>query len=131
MTLCWRWLWSNTVERVKSRHSLAVIRFGLKIEVGAHREYDLQVGKHDQLIPRVTVFCDHHTRLTDPDGDIVDDLIHDFSADVRALDNLSLTVRRGEMTCIIGPSGSEKSTLLAALSGQLEQTRGQVKLNET
>ena len=61
----------------------------------------------------------------------VDDLIHDFGPDSRALDNVSFEVRRGEMMCIIGPSGSGKSTLLATLAGQLEPTRGQVRLNDT
>ncbi|MEM9236177.1 MAG: ATP-binding cassette domain-containing protein, partial [Verrucomicrobiota bacterium] len=60
----------------------------------------------------------------------VDDLIHDFGPDARALDNVSFEVRRGEMMCIIGPSGSGKSTLLSALAGQLKPTRGQVRLND-
>ena len=59
----------------------------------------------------------------------VEDLIHDFGPDSRALDNINFEVRRGEMLCIIGPSGSGKSTLLAVLSGQREPSRGKVKLN--
>ena len=59
----------------------------------------------------------------------VEDLIHDFGPDSRALDHLTFEVKRGEMLCIIGPSGSGKSTLLAVLSGQREPTRGKVKLN--
>ena len=61
----------------------------------------------------------------------VDDLIHDFGSDSRALDNVSFEVRRGEMMCIIGPSGSGKSTLLATLAGQCLPTRGQVRLNDS
>lgn len=59
----------------------------------------------------------------------VEDLIHDFGTDSRALDHINFEVKRGEMLCIIGPSGSGKSTLLAVLSGQREPTRGKVKLN--
>ncbi|MEO8615433.1 MAG: ATP-binding cassette domain-containing protein [Luteolibacter sp.] len=59
----------------------------------------------------------------------VEDLIHDFVPDARALDHINFEVKRGEMLCIIGPSGSGKSTLLAVLSGQREPTRGKVKLN--
>jgi ABC transport system ATP-binding/permease protein len=59
----------------------------------------------------------------------VEDLIHDFGRDSRALDHLNFEVKRGEMLCIIGPSGSGKSTLLSILSGQREPTRGKVKLN--
>ena len=239
-----------TVERAKSRQSLVVVRFGLNVEVEAHRPCDLQIGKEKKIVPGVVVICSHHTRLIDPNGATVEleslrnqaltaggrfrfdnkrrsfrvsndpaalekgdllistglaprvvlkmryvpeeaagyvevvssegqvtiadqsvrgvtrleegglirlsprqalrchfsehlideerhviesleieDLIHDFTPQVRALDNLSFTVRRGEMMCIIGPSGSGKSTLLGALSGQLEPTRGHVKLN--
>lgn len=59
----------------------------------------------------------------------VEDLIHDFVPDERALDHVNFEVKRGEMLCIIGPSGSGKSTLLGVLSGQREPTRGRVMLN--
>lgn len=60
---------------------------------------------------------------------VVEDLIHDFGPDARALDHVNFEIKRGEMLCIIGPSGSGKSTLLSVLSGQKEPTRGSVRLN--
>ncbi|MCP5534505.1 MAG: ATP-binding cassette domain-containing protein [Akkermansiaceae bacterium] len=59
----------------------------------------------------------------------VEDVVHDFGPDSRALDHVNFEVRRGEMMCIIGPSGSGKSTLLAVMSGQREPARGKVRLN--
>ncbi|QJE98537.1 ATP-binding cassette domain-containing protein [Luteolibacter luteus] len=59
------------------------------------------------------------------------DLIHEFVPGVRALDNVNFEVGRGEMLCIIGPSGSGKSTLLSVLAGQLEPSRGRVRLNDS
>jgi ABC-type multidrug transport system ATPase subunit len=66
---------------------------------------------------------------TQIDSLIVEDVIHDFGPEFRALDNIGFEVRRGEMLCIIGPSGSGKSTLLSVLSGQLEPTRGRILMN--
>jgi len=59
------------------------------------------------------------------------DLIHEFVPGVRALDNVGFEIGRGEMMCIIGPSGSGKSTLLSVLAGQLEPSRGRVRLNDS
>lgn len=66
---------------------------------------------------------------TQIDSLVVEDLVQDFSAGVRALDQINFEVRRGEMLCVIGPSGSGKSTLLSVLSGQLKPTGGKVELN--
>lgn len=44
------------------------------------------------------------------------------------LNNINLTVNKGEKVAIIGPSGSGKSTLLQILSGLYDIPRGDVKL---
>ncbi len=45
-----------------------------------------------------------------------------------ALNQVSLSVKRGEAVCIAGPSGSGKTTLLRILSGALPPTSGRVTL---
>ena len=48
----------------------------------------------------------------------------------RALDSVSLDVRKGEMIALIGPSGSGKSTLLHCLAGLDQLTSGQVLIDD-
>jgi putative ABC transport system ATP-binding protein len=52
-------------------------------------------------------------------------------AEVRALDNVSFTVEKGEFLAIIGPSGSGKSTLLHILGGVDRPTSGKVFIEGT
>ena len=44
-------------------------------------------------------------------------------------DNISLTIRRGQITAIMGPSGTGKTTLLRLIGGQLVPDQGQVLLD--
>ena len=46
----------------------------------------------------------------------------------RALDSVSLTIRRGEMFALLGPNGAGKSTMINILSGMVLKTSGSVQI---
>ncbi len=55
--------------------------------------------------------------------------IYGNGAEVRALDGVSICIRRGEFLTVMGPSGSGKSTLLNMLGALDRPTSGQVFIN--
>jgi NitT/TauT family transport system ATP-binding protein len=58
---------------------------------------------------------------------ISDHISHHFGA-LEVLDDVSFTVRSGEVVAIVGPSGCGKSTLLSILGGLLQPSAGAAKL---
>jgi branched-chain amino acid transport system ATP-binding protein len=56
-------------------------------------------------------------------------LSKDFGA-LRAVDEVSFRVERGELVGLIGPNGAGKTTLLNLITGTLHKTQGQVIFNE-
>src|SRR6476620_5355614 len=51
--------------------------------------------------------------------------------EVTALDDVSVGIRRGEFTAIMGPSGSGKSTLMHIMAGLDAPTRGRAWIGDT
>jgi branched-chain amino acid transport system ATP-binding protein len=56
----------------------------------------------------------------------VENLSKDFGA-TRAIDELSISLPRGDVTSIIGPNGAGKTTLFNLLTGELEPTSGEIR----
>jgi lipopolysaccharide transport system ATP-binding protein len=52
-----------------------------------------------------------------------------FHRDFRALSELSFSIRRGEVFCIVGENGSGKSTALQLMAGIMQPTEGEVRVN--
>ena len=52
-----------------------------------------------------------------------------FSKGVKAVDNVSFTIEKGEIFGFLGPNGAGKSTSLKMLVGILEQTEGKITVN--
>lgn len=52
-------------------------------------------------------------------------------SEVKALDQVNLSIDEGEFLLVSGPSGSGKSTLLFTIAGMMRPTQGQVLVNET
>jgi branched-chain amino acid transport system permease protein len=58
----------------------------------------------------------------------VEGAVKDFSG-LRALDDVGLTLRQGEIVGLIGPNGSGKTTLLNLIAGALTPTAGRVTID--
>ncbi len=57
------------------------------------------------------------------------DVTMDFAGGVRALEDVSFALPKGELTSIIGPSGCGKTTTLKIIAGLIQPTSGEVLVN--
>jgi ABC-2 type transport system ATP-binding protein len=51
-----------------------------------------------------------------------------YPGPVRALDKVTLEVRKGELCCLLGPNGAGKTTIIRLLQGALSATEGTVRV---
>ena len=57
-------------------------------------------------------------------------LINPSHTVIRAVDDISLTIERGEIVGYLGPNGAGKSTFIKLLTGVLKPTSGSLRVNE-
>jgi len=60
---------------------------------------------------------------------VIDDLAVAYQGGARVLENLSLSLDRGEIGCLVGSSGCGKTTLLRAIAGFLQVTAGTIEID--
>jgi ABC-2 type transport system ATP-binding protein len=82
----------------------------------------------------VTIVADHLTKIyrvqKKPPGLLASlrAVFRRTYAEVRAVDDVSLTIRRGELVGFLGPNGAGKTTTLKMMAGLLEPTGGRVRV---
>jgi multiple sugar transport system ATP-binding protein len=61
---------------------------------------------------------------------VLDNISKVFAGEVRAVDDVSLTIGSGEFLVLVGPSGCGKSTLLRMIAGLEQVTEGTISIGE-
>ncbi len=74
------------------------------------KDYKMFYHKRDRLVETIFPFVKRHSNF-------------------RALDNLNLTLKKGEVLGILGKNGAGKSTLLKMVTGVTSPTSGSIKVN--
>lgn len=77
-----------------------------------------------ELINITKEYVIHHEKPT-----LVEKFVHGKNERFRALQNINLTIKKGEKVGIFGPNGSGKTTLLKIICGITSPTTGSVSVN--
>ena len=118
------------LEVLKSSHTITIGRINLRERDGMI----LPDGALISLGEGQYLRCRFSDRIIEEERNIIrelelEDVTHRFGRLISAVEGISLTVRRGEMICVMGPSGSGKSSLLRILAGHLHPKEGTVRMN--
>ncbi len=97
--------------------------------VFGRRELDEYRRRHDVPAGGQSVAAELGQLRVQPGGTLtVEGAVKDF-AGLRALDDVCLTLRQGEIVGLIGPNGSGKTTLLNLIAGALTPTAGRIAID--
>jgi ATP-binding cassette, subfamily C (CFTR/MRP), member 1 len=61
----------------------------------------------------------------------ITDGVFSWSEEVPTLNNINMTVKRGNLSAVVGPVGCGKTSLISALLGEMEKVRGSVNVDGT
>lgn len=103
-------------------------------ETPVRNECPLKDGDLIQIDANQALRCNFSERLLEEERNVirnldVRDLVCRFKNGGLGVDGVSFSATRGELICVMGASGSGKSSLLHALSGQFPPVRGEVLFN--
>ena len=91
------------------------------VQAGSVIAHEQNIGGGLAKLPGVAQF----SAVTDPILDIRG-LSKTYKGGVKALDNVDLTIRRGEIFALLGPNGAGKTTLIGAICGLVRPTGGTI-----
>ena len=111
-------------------HALKIDAKPLTVEEGVQilkeEKYEISMPAYNNLVNKDK---ERVKKYGDPVVEIKD-LTFWYDEEIKALDNVNLTIREGEFLAIIGQNGSGKTTLAKQLNGLLKPTEGSVRVGD-